>query len=54
MTTCANPKCGKRLDPVRRPDGTWSERHPTPQCDPDSPNWPDLSPAPAPQEATPE
>lgn len=34
MTTCVNPKCGKRLMPVRRPDGTWSDRHPTPQCDP--------------------
>lgn len=34
MTTCANPKCGKRLIPVPLPDGTLSTLHPTPQCDP--------------------
>lgn len=47
MPTCEHPKCGKRLIPVPQPDGTLSTRHPTPQCDPDDPNWPDPNPEPA-------
>lgn len=54
MDMCENPECGKRLMPIRRLDGSMSTRHPTPKCDPDSPDWPDLTPepVPAPQEAT--
>lgn len=57
MEMCAHRKCGKRLIPVRLPDGTLSDRHPTPQCDPDGlldgSNFPKLpKPEPGAQEAT--